>query len=46
MNASRLQQISGVWQTGWAAALYPASVQTVQLLRAPMKFADSHLILL
>ena len=32
--------------TGWVAALYPAFMQPVLPLRAPMKFADSHLILL
>ncbi|OJB36295.1 hypothetical protein BGV57_24755 [Burkholderia ubonensis] len=33
-------------QTGWAAALYPALLQPVLPLLAPMKYADSHLILL
>ena len=30
--------------TGWAAALYSALLQPILPLRAPMKFADSHLI--
>ncbi|KVM99723.1 hypothetical protein WJ62_16660 [Burkholderia diffusa] len=44
MNASRLQQVSGV-PTDRMGCSSISLMQTVQPLRAPMKFADSHLIL-
>ncbi|ANB72222.1 hypothetical protein AYM40_07485 [Paraburkholderia phytofirmans OLGA172] len=45
MNASLCDSFLVFRQTGWAAVLYPALLQPVLPLRAPMKFADPRLIL-